>query len=249
MEADSPSSTSIPATIVVDSSVLTTAVAEASVDTTLETNMTTVPSDVSIGEPAGVPGAFVVAVCSLDAGDDNVWGTTDDVYDAPVWAITGYDGTYELALVGEACWATVAPPELLTDEEGGEVVLSAVDVSGASTSAERVVLQRAEADVSVPTTNAIELPTDGETTSLKLLDASGRSVGSVKGDVATGFRFATVEGSALPTPVASQLASASTQQRSTLSFFVLAIAALLALSILLGLARPRLAPVQALHVA
>lgn len=249
VEADSPSSTSIPATIVVDSSVLTTAVAEASVDTTLETNMTTVPSDVSIGEPAGVPGAFVVAVCSLDAGDDNVWGTTDDVYDAPVWAITGYDGTYELALVGEACWATVAPPELLTDEEGGEVVLSAVDVSGASTSAERVVLQRAEADVSVPTTNAIELPTDGDTTSLKLLDASGRSVGSVKGDVATGFRFATVEGSALPTPVASQLASASTQQRSTLSFFVLAIAALLALSILLGLARPRLAPVQALHVA
>ncbi len=249
VEADSPSSTSIPATIVVDSSVLTTAVAEASVDTTLETNMTTVPSDVSIGEPAGVPGAFVVAVCSLDAGDDNVWGTTDDVYDAPVWAITGYDGTYELALVGEACWATVAPPELLTDEEGGEVVLSAVDVSGASTSAERVVLQRAEADVSVPTTNAIELPTDGDTTSLKLLDVSGRSVGSVKGDVATGFRFATVEGSALPTPAASQLAPASTQQRSTLSFFVLAIAALLALSILLGLARPRLAPVQVLHVA
>ena len=206
--------------------------------------MTTVPLDVSIGEPAGVPGAFVVAVCSLDAGDDNVWGTTDDVYDAPVWAITGYDGTYELTLVGEACWATVAPPELLTDDDG-EVVLSAIDVSSASTSGERVVLQRAEADVPVPTTNAIDTPKSDDTTSLKLLDASGRSVGSVKGDVRAGFRFATVEGSALPLPAASQLASAASQQRSTLSFFVLAIAALLALSILLGLARPRLQP---LHV-
>ena len=248
----------IPETIVVDSSVFTAAVGEATedetvvdegvgettlVDTTLETNMTTVPLDVSIGEPAGVPGAFVVAVCSLDAGDDNVWGTTDDVYDAPAWAITGYDGTYELTLVGEACWATVAPPELLADGDG-EVVLAAIDVSGTSTSGERVVLQRAEADVTVPTTTAIGTPTNGGTTSLRLLDASGRSVGSVKGDVRAGFRFATVEGGALPMPTASQLAAAASQQRSTLSFFVLAIAALLALSILLGLARPRLRPLQ-----
>ena len=258
VEADPPKSTTIPETIVVDSSVFTTVVAETvveatvadttRVDSTLETNLTAVPSEVSIGESAGVPGAFVVAVCSLDAGDDGAWGTADDVYDSPVWAITGYDGTYELTLVGEACWATVAPPELLIDEDDGEVVLSAVDVSGTSTSDQRVVVQRAEADVPVPTTNAIEQPTGNNARSLQLLDATGRMVGRIKGDVVSGFRFATIDGIALPTPAASQLASAAVQQRSTLSFFVLAIAAILALSILLGLARPRSARVQPLHV-
>lgn len=253
-------SATIPETIVVDSSVFTTAVDEASVDSTLvdtttvdtgplETNFTTVPSELAIGEPAGVPGAFVVAVCSLETGADGAWGTADDVYDAPVWAITGYDGTYELTLIGEACWATVAPPELLTGEGGGDVLLSAVDVSGASSGEERVVLQRAKAEVTVPTTNDPAVPTGDDTTSLQLRDASGRSVGSVKGDVVSGFRFTSVAGSSLPAPAASQLASASAQQRSTLSFFVLAIAAALALSILLGLARPRLSPVKSLHVS
>ena len=240
-------STSLPETIVVETSVFTSVVDETVVETTIEPNRTTVPPGASTGEPAPVPGAVVVAVCSLDAGGDGAWGTADDLYDAPVSAITEPDGTYQLSLVGGACWATVAPPELLTDPDGGEVVLSAVDVSGASTNRQRVVIQRAQADAPVPTTDALDQAPGGSVSSLVLLDASGRTVGSVTDDAVRGLRFATTEGSALPTPSASQLAAAPPHQRSKLSVFVLAIAALLALSVLLGLARPRSTGVKPLH--
>lgn len=240
------SSATVPDTIVVDTSVFTTVV-----ETTLELNMTPTssPSEVSIGEPAPVPGAVVVAVCSLDTGPDGAWGTTDDVYGAPVSAITDVDGIYQLELVGEACWATVAPPELLTDPVGGEVVLTALDVSKPSTTGRRVIVERAV--VAAPEVPTIVVPrqppTDGST--FMLLDARGHTVGSVQGDVVRGFKFATVDGGALPTPAVSQLATPTTLDRSTLSIVVLAIAALLALSILLGLARPRVARVKPLHVA
>jgi len=243
------SSTSGPETLDVETSVFTTVVNETVVESTLELNLTTVPPDVSIGEPAPVPGAVVVAVCSLDAGSDGAWGTADDLYGAPVSAVTEPDGTYQLSLVGEACWATVAPPELLTDPDGGEVVLAAVDVSGASTSGQRVVIERAQADAPVPTTDALDEAPGGSVSSLVLLDASGRTVGSVKGDGVRGLRFATADGTALPTPSASQLADAPAHQRSKMSAFVLAIAALLALSILLGLARPRSSRERPLRVA
>ncbi|MCY7299648.1 MAG: hypothetical protein LH616_10605, partial [Ilumatobacteraceae bacterium] len=71
----------------------------------------------------------------------------------------------------------------------------------------------------------------------------------VKGDAVRGLRFATVNDSALPTPSTSQLAAAATLQRSTLSIFVVSLAALLALSILLGLARPRSSREKPLRVA
>jgi len=242
-------STSGPETLVVETSVFTTVANETVLEPTLELTLTTVPPDVSIGEPAPVPGAVVVAVCSLDAGSDGAWGTADDLYGAPVSAITEPDGTYQLSLVGEACWATVAPPELLTDPDGGEVVLAAVDVSGASTSGQRVVIERAQVDAPVPTTDALDKAPGGNVSSLVLLDASGRTVGSVKGDGVRGLRFATADGSALPTPAASQLAAAPAHQRSKLSDFVLAIAALLALSILLGLVRPRSPREKPLRVA
>ena len=228
--------TTVPDTIVVATSVFTTVV-----ETTLELNetTTTVVAEVSIGEPAPVPGAIVVAVCSLDAGADGTWGTSDDVYGAPVSAMTDRDGTYQLDLVGEACWATVAPPELLTDPVGGEVVLAAVDVSGPSTSGRRVLVERAVvAPIDVPTIRSPQPPL-GDGASLRLVDASGRTVGSVQGDVVRGFKFASADGGALPTPAAAQLAATAVHDQSTLSIFVLAIAALLALSILLGLARPR----------
>jgi len=232
------SATTVPDTIVVDTSVFTTVV-----ETTLELNIstTTVASQASIGEPAPVPGAVVVAVCSTDAGLDGSWGTHDDAYGATVSAITNSDGTYQLELVGEACWATVAPPNLLTDSAGGEVVLAALDVSGPSISGRRVLVERTlVAPTEAPTIGSPQQPlADGA--SLRLLDASGRTVGSVKGDVVRGFKFATADGGALPTPVTSQLATTTVRDRSTLSIFVLAIAAVLALSIVLGLARPRAA--------
>ncbi len=265
--ADEPVSTSVPGTIFVETSVETTVV-EATlvettvVETTLETNMTTVPPDVSVGEAAGVPGAVVVAVCSLEAGGDGVWGTADDLYGAPVSAITEPDGTYDLMLVGEACWATVAPPELLANPDGGAVALSPVDVSSASTTGRRVVIQRAEADMPTtlnpttinpttinPTPGAGNQLPSGTIASLALVDANGRTVGNVKGDAVRGLRFATVDGSPLPAPASSQLAHATIQQRSSLSIVVLAISALLAVSILLGLARPRSTRVQPLDVA
>lgn len=252
--------TSTPDTIVVSTSVLTTVgdtvVNETVVDTVVnETVVDTVvaktvvdTTEVSIGESAPVPGAVVVAVCSLEAGVDGAWGTADDHYGSPVSTMTEPDGTYQLSLVGEACWATVAPPELLADPDG-EVVLAAIDVSGASTTDQRVVVQRAESDAVVPTTDALGQPTSSKFSSLVLIDATGRTVGLVKADGVRGLQFVTEKDSSLPAPAASQIATVTTSQRSALSVFVLAVAALLALSIVLGLAHPRSPRVKRLQDA
>ena len=236
----------MPDTIVVDTSVFSTAV-----ETTLELNMTTttVASEVSIGEPVPLPGAVVVAVCSLGAGPDGAWGTSDDEYGEPVSAITGVDGSYQLDLVGEACWATVAPPELLTDPSGGEVVLTALDVSEQSASGGRVVVERAAvAATSAPTIGAPQQP-QSDDGSLVVARRSRPHGWQCEGRRRARLHVRpTADSNALPTPSAAQLAP-TPQERSTLSVFVLAIAALLALSILLGLARPRSARVKPLHVA
>jgi hypothetical protein len=242
--ADPPAdTTSVPDTIVVSTSMFTSVVestieASNDVETTLELNMTTTTGEFDSGEPSPVPGAMVVAVCSLDAGPDGAWGTADDTYDTPATAFTGSDGSYQLDLVGEACWATIAPPETLTDPAGGDVVLEALDVSGAAGSGPRVTLERVVAnDPSVPSTGPVGTAASDDI-SLALRDRGGRSVGTVSGSVANGFRFERSPDQALPTPKAAQLAT-TTHDRSTLSLFVLALAAVLALSILLGLARPR----------
>ncbi|MBI5090296.1 MAG: carboxypeptidase regulatory-like domain-containing protein, partial [Actinobacteria bacterium] len=69
----------------------------------------------AIGAPAvpggeGPEGAVVTVVCSTDAGPDGFWGTSDDVYTAPVSTVARADGSYDVATRGEACWMSVAPP-------------------------------------------------------------------------------------------------------------------------------------------
>jgi hypothetical protein len=59
---------------------------------------------------AGPEGAVVTVVCSVDAGPDGLWGTSDDVYSAPVSSVARADGSYDVATRGEACWMSVAPP-------------------------------------------------------------------------------------------------------------------------------------------
>ena len=58
----------------------------------------------------GTEGAVVTAVCSVAPGADGAYGTSDDTYGPPVSDVVGADGAYSLALDGEACWYSVAPP-------------------------------------------------------------------------------------------------------------------------------------------
>ncbi len=146
-----PADTVVTVVTVVDTVVVDTVVTVVDtvvVDTTLGSNVTTPVTEAPIvvtDEPAGVPGAVVVGVCSLDAGGDGLWGTADDTYTAPVATVTAADGTYHLDLVGEACWATIAPPEGYRDTVAtnpDDVLLpQSVDVSGTTTTNRTVVLQ------------------------------------------------------------------------------------------------------------
>jgi hypothetical protein len=61
-------------------------------------------------DAAGVAGAVVTAVCATDHGLDSTWGTTDDVFLAPISTLTDESGRYSLDLTGGACWSYVAPP-------------------------------------------------------------------------------------------------------------------------------------------
>ncbi len=231
---DPTATTTIPGAIAVETTAATTTAV-----TTIP--VTTIPDSTgaTTGEPTAVAGALVVAVCSLEPGADGEWGTSDDVYDAPVSVLTDSDGGYQLDLVGEACWATVAPPDALTDPDGAEVAVEAVDVSSATTTNQRVVLPRrsAVATSTGPTT---------EGASLAVKDGRGLTVARVSGDAVSGLRFEAVVGKALPTPDATQLAHTQ-DDRSTMSLFVLAIVAVLALSILLGLVHPRAVQPQPLR--
>ncbi|MFN8024191.1 MAG: SdrD B-like domain-containing protein [Acidimicrobiales bacterium] len=75
---------------------------------------TTEPASADDGAPVaagtGAAGATVVVVCAESPGADGLWGTSDDVYLAPVSTEVGADGTWSLDLSGRACWAAVAPP-------------------------------------------------------------------------------------------------------------------------------------------
>lgn len=69
----------------------------------------------AVGDPAvpgrnGPRGAVVTVVCSTDAGPDDHWGTLDDAYTGPVSAVVAADGSYDVAVAGQACWMAVAPP-------------------------------------------------------------------------------------------------------------------------------------------
>jgi hypothetical protein len=62
-------------------------------------------------DDASAAGAVVTMVCSIDDGGDDLWGTSDDVYGAPISTTVGADGTYDVEPTGEACWLSIAPPE------------------------------------------------------------------------------------------------------------------------------------------
>jgi hypothetical protein len=203
---------------------------------------TTEPPVVESAAPEGVAGVVVVGVCSLAPGPDDAWGTADDVYDAPVESITDEEGRYQLTLTGEACWAVVAPPEGFVSadvadsadvtDEAATVVVSALDVS-ASAGRTTVELQRVEAVVSVPNSSVTgprsEPGVESDRLGLRLRRAASE------------WNASPVPGRApqvLPEPVVSQLAETGSDV-SSLSLFVLLLAALLGSSLLLGLARPR----------
>ena len=63
------------------------------------------------GAVDGLGGALVVGICSLAAGLDGSFGTSDDDYGAPVSTFTDSDGNFELDLDGAACWTSIAPPD------------------------------------------------------------------------------------------------------------------------------------------
>lgn len=70
---------------------------------------TDVPVDEQVATDIGVSGVLVVTVCSLSPGEDQQWGTSDDIYDQPSLTETNAFGEYQLAVTGEACWATADP--------------------------------------------------------------------------------------------------------------------------------------------
>lgn len=138
-----PVDSGVPIDTAVDSSLVETN------ETFLVTTTTAAPT-VESGAPIGVPGAVVTGICSLDPGADGVWGTADDVYSTPVATVTDSAGGYTLNLQGEACWATVDPPDgydptagdsgsAPTVDTGDAPVPQPVDVSGRTTTNHPVV--------------------------------------------------------------------------------------------------------------
>ncbi|MGD9999909.1 MAG: glycosyltransferase family 2 protein, partial [Ilumatobacteraceae bacterium] len=109
---ESVSSSDAPASTVVAAGEAPSTTAAVTVDSV---DVVVVDSIAAVGGPAvpgaaGPEGAVVTVVCSIDDGPDDLWGTTDDVYSAPVSSVAGPDGTYGVATRGEACWMSVAPP-------------------------------------------------------------------------------------------------------------------------------------------
>jgi hypothetical protein len=213
--------------------------------------------------PVGVPGVLVVGVCAVDIGPDGVWGTADDTYGTPVEVFTDADGRYEIDLYGEACWAIVAPPDdyAIEDDDGQLIAASqaavpqVLDVSTSDVQQPTVVLYREVSPDAVPPPTGTP-PGDHAGRSPALPDLLHRLVdrGLLPATIAQtaalgtdGARSATspvdVGARILPAPADEQLADPA-QSRPTLTWLVLAIAGLLAASILLGLARPRTAAAE-----
>jgi hypothetical protein len=169
-----------------------------------ETTPITEPATGAADAPVPVPGAVVVGVCSLEAGADGAWGTSDDIYSAPVAVVTDADGNYQIDLVGAACWASVAPPDSFEDV-ADDSVMQAMDVSGPSTSNRPIVLQVAAATEgsdllpgSIGDVVWHDLDGDGVQgdrepgvggVMLTLLDAKGRNLSSVVSADSGEFQF------------------------------------------------------------
>lgn len=159
-------------------------------------------------EPA--TGTLVTAVCSLAAGDDGAFGTSDDVFTPPTSATVGADGAYTLDVDGVACWRSVAPaagfmvraesselespltPQVvdLRDAEAGVVELVPVVAApdGAS-SGDGVVEDVVWADL-----NGDRIIDEGEQrlsdVTVTLLDVAGTVVGTVLTGADGTYRFA-----------------------------------------------------------
>ncbi|CAB4365040.1 MAG: hypothetical protein F2681_14900 [Actinobacteria bacterium] len=174
--------------------------------------------------------AVVVGVCSLDPGADGVWGTSDDTYSDPVAVQSAADGSYELALAGQACWAEAVPPAGYQSTAPADVTtgLQPLDVSGAPILRTSFVQRDG-----VVAHNASSGTTEQVTTPAAAV-AEVRSIVTALSADGPGAR------TPLPTPRVDQLA-AEHESRSTLSVLVLMLAGLMAASILLGSARPRTA--------
>ncbi|MCB0980464.1 MAG: hypothetical protein H6513_14355 [Acidimicrobiaceae bacterium] len=189
-------------------------------------------------DPAGAGGAVVVVVCADDRGADGQWGTNDDHYLAPVSAVTGPDGSIDVEIVGQACWAAVEPPQGAAagapagDPEPGAVVLTdeprALDLAD-----DRVTT------VAVVTTSA---PGDGRAAALPASPADVHWVpraGAAAQAEPTGPATATGPAD-LPTPPAPPTAAdGTTDALGVLNLAVLVVAVLLVGSLLLGMVRPR----------
>ncbi|MEQ1700976.1 MAG: hypothetical protein ABMA25_12755 [Ilumatobacteraceae bacterium] len=208
-----------------------------------EPSATTEPVTVEAAAPAGVLGAVVVGVCSIDIGDDGSWGTADDDYQTPVATVTDADGNYELEMFGVACWVAVDPPDgyaVVEVTAGDEIAPAVVDVSGGTTTRPVVRLQPiVEVDHGVPP-SAGELP-GGDGSDGARADAAAYRLGSRLDQATAEWSAEPVAGRAprvLPVPEASQLGDLP-QTKTSMSIFVLALSALLAGGLLAGLARPR----------
>jgi hypothetical protein len=197
---------------------------------------------VQAAAPEGVLGAVVVGVCSLEVGDDGAWGTADDVFETPVATVTDADGNYSLDLFGLACWVAVDPPSGYTVMDvtaGDEIAPAVVDVSGATNTRPVVHLQPVAGDVAVP--GAAGQPQVGDGTDGGRADAAVLRLDSRLDRATAEWSAAPEDGRAprvLPAPETSQLGDLP-QQKTSMSYFVLALAILLAGGLLHGLARPR----------
>ncbi len=83
--------------------------------TDVSVDIVVVDSIAAVAEPAvpgggGPEGALVTVLCAVDDGADDLWGTSDDVFNGPVSAVVDADGRYAIASSGDACWISVAPP-------------------------------------------------------------------------------------------------------------------------------------------
>ena len=182
-------------------------------------------ADGADGADPGAAGTLVTVVCSLEAGADGEWGTSDDLYGAPVSAMVGADGTWSLDLDGVACWASIAPPvglmvpgetsalespraPLPIDLVAGslptiEFVRAVADTSGGGAAGDDPTAGEA-AIVVVDDVVWADLDGDGAIgdeearvagVTVTLLDAAGVVVDSTTSDSDGGFRFDAIAGS------------------------------------------------------
>jgi hypothetical protein len=130
-------------------------------------------------------------VCSTDAGTDGIYGTSDDTYGSSASTVTDPDGHYELALDGDACWLSIAPPvpgdfevpTQATDDPPVPALVEApaavVDMGGTGDVAmptvliERSASGRPQPDPQSPATSQADLATLGDQV-WNDLDADGR---------------------------------------------------------------------------